>query len=248
MACGEPDGGAALARGAGLERATIESLLERVEANDLRYVFVGERHDVGPVKRFAVDVANALVEVGHDVGLYVEGFRAECDHDSSCSEPGSASSDSLGPPELAKLFNEEAFARLRAESRAPVYGLDPRGRNSRVDRMAATLTSAAERVRVVLVGNSHVVYAGDRDAEFLVYGGSVRFPNPGDLVEALPRGEVVVVALEPEPERSELEAPDSLARGLSAESTAADRGEPYALIEGGCRADYRLVAPYRRDY
>jgi len=228
---GAPETGASHRPAASVRDTTIDSLLERVETDDVRYVFVGERHNVGPVKRFAVDLVNALVAAGHDVGLYVEGFRAGCEEgEGRCSELG---------PDLAMLFNGEAFGRLRAESRAPVYGLDPHGSDRRVERMAETLAAAREEVRVVLVGNSHVVYAGDGEAEHFVYGGSVRFPNPGDLVEAMPHHETVVVALEPA-------VGEGAPRPLPAEPECA---KPYALVEGGgSRSDYRLIVPYRSAY
>ena len=89
--------------------ASIGEIVERVRSENLEYVFVGEQHAVGPVKRFAVDLANALSDAGEDVGLYVEGFRTDCRvlGDRACTS-------------LARVFNEPAFLTLLAESRAAV--------------------------------------------------------------------------------------------------------------------------------
>ena len=194
--------------------ATMDAIVERVEAERLEYVFVGERHDVGPVKRFAVDLVNRLVERGHDVGFYVEGFRTDCaPRDPACRG-------------IAQLFNADAFASLLERSLAPVRPLDPPVNDRRPERMATTIAGAREAVRVVLVGNSHVVHAGDPEAELWVYGGGMRYPNPGDLVEAFRNDRTLTVALEP---------------GELADAA-------YALRADGCRADYRLIAPYQRTY
>ncbi len=198
--------------------ATVGAVVRRIEDEEIRYVFVGERHGIGPVKRFTADLANELVARGHDVGLYVEGFRAGCDPgDESCRD-------------LARLFNGEAFSRLLRESRAPVHPLDPAERDRRTLRMAATIAGGPESLRIVLVGRSHVVSAWDPDAELWVYGGGVRYPDPGDLVEAFPRAQALTMAFEPGSE------------------PGADEIDPYRLQVDGCEADYRLVAPRRADY
>jgi hypothetical protein len=194
--------------------ASLEEIVDRVQAEDLKYVFVGERHGVGPVKRFAVDLANALAERGSDVGLYVEGFRVGC-------PPGDRSC-----PSLARLFNEPAFLTLAGESRAPVHAIDPVERDRRASRMAATVARGVESVRVVLVGRAHVIHAEDSAAELWVYGGTVRYPDPGDLVEVFPRREYLTVGLE----------------------TAGVGGEPYVLRADGCAVDYVLDAPDTREY
>jgi hypothetical protein len=189
-------------------RASLDQVVARIEAEGIRYVFVGEHHAVGPAKRFAVDTANALTRRGHDVGLYVEGFRTDCD-------PSRTDCHSL-----AGLFNREAFGRLLVESLAPVHPIDPPGREARVARMAASIADGTEAIRVVLVGRSHVVHAGNPDAELWVYGGGARYPDPGDLAEFFPRDESLTVSLE----------------------VADEQAAPYTLRFDGCDADYALMA------
>ncbi|HVS13256.1 MAG TPA: hypothetical protein VMV46_04995 [Thermoanaerobaculia bacterium] len=168
----------------GNEPIALTELVSRIEAADARYLFVGERHGVGPVKRFAVDLVNALVERGHEVGLYVEGFRTDCAlEDSTCRT-------------LASWFNPLAFDTLLLESRATVHAIDPPQRSSRGARMAEAIAAGSEAVRVVLIGDSHVRHAGDSEAELLVFGGALQFPDPGDVAEAFPRSEVVTIGLE----------------------------------------------------
>lgn len=187
---------------------SVEQLASRVEREGLRYVFVGERHAVGPVKRFTVDLAHELADRGHRVGLYVEGFRVGCPPaDGGCED-------------LARLFNAEAFARLLDEARVPVHPIDPPEADRRAARMADAIAAGPETIRIVLVGNSHVAYAGDPDAELFVYGGALRYPDPGDLAEAFASDESLTVSLE----------------------TAEDAAEPYSLHAAGCGADYTLVA------
>lgn len=187
--------------------ASVDQIVRRIEEEAIRYVFVGERHEVGPVKRFAAELANALVDRGHDVGLYVEGFRVGCETGhAACSR-------------LARLFNPEAFSALLRESRALVHPLDPVDNDRRAERMAATIASGQETIRVVLVGRSHVVSAWDPDVELRIYGGGKRYPDPGDLAEAFPRHESLTMTLEDGDERGD-----------------------YTLRADGCAADYRLAA------
>jgi hypothetical protein len=194
--------------------ASVDDIVDRVHAEHLKYVFVGERHGVGPVKRFAVDLANALAQAGNDVGLYVEGFRTNCrPEDRAC-------------PSLARWFNEPAFLTLAGESRAAVHAIDPAETDRRAARMAETVSRGVESVRVVLVGLAHVLHAGDDEAELWVYGGSVRYPDPGDLVEIFPRGESLTIGLE----------------------TTYAGAAPYVLERDGCAVDYVLVTPNTRDY
>ena len=94
--------------------SSLSEIVDRVEADRIKYVFVGERHGVGPIKKFAVDLANALVENGRDVGLYVEGFRTNC-------PPGDGSCWSL-----ARAFNDRAFRTLLDESKASIHDLGER--------------------------------------------------------------------------------------------------------------------------
>ena len=162
---------------------TLDEVVARVHAEGVRYVFVGERHGVGPVKRFAVDLAHALAADGTDVALYVEGFRSGC-------APGDDRCWSL-----AREFNRTAFDALLAAAEVPVRPLDPPERDRRVERMAETLAAASESVRVVLVGKTHVVHAADADAEWLVYG-AVRYPSPGDLARALATEGSLTIGLE----------------------------------------------------
>jgi len=187
---------------------SLEELVGQIESQALKYVFIGERHQNGPAKRFAVDLVNRLVELGYDAGLYVEGFREGCaPRDASCGG-------------LAWLFNREAFAALLDDSLAPVHPLDPREKDGRAQRMASRLGAGREAIRVVLVGNSHVLFAGDAEAEHRVYGGAMRYPDPGDLVEAFPRNESLTLVLD-------------LAEGAEV---------PYSVRTDGCRADYALVS------
>ncbi len=189
--------------------ASLEEIVERLVVEGRRYVFVGERHGVGPAKRFAVDLANALVERGHDVGLYVEGFRTDCPpRDRACRH-------------LARDFNAEAFERLLAESKAPVHAIDPPERRRRAARMAEAVAAGGEAIRIVLLGRSHVVFAGDPEAELWVYGGGLRYPDPGDVVEAFPPEQVLTLALE----------------------TDGAVVEPYSVRVDGCLADYSLATP-----
>jgi hypothetical protein len=193
---------------------SIEEVVDQVASRGVRYVFVGERHESGPPKRLAVDLANALVDRGHDVGLYVEGFRAGCSvEDSACHR-------------LAELFNVTAFAALAGDSLAPVRPLDPEQSDDRAARMAATISAGREAIRIVLVGRSHVVHASDPEAELWVYGGGMRYADPGDLVEAFPREESLTLVLE-----------------TSEAVTSA-----YSLLVDGCLADYRFVAPATGAY
>lgn len=194
--------------------SSLEEIVQRVHDQRVRYVFVGERHGVGPVKRFAVDLANALLDSGLDVGLYVEGFRTNCaPQDESCWS-------------LARAFNMLAFRTLLDESRATVHPIDPPDGKGRAARMAAAIAEGTEEVRVVLVGKSHVLYAGDGEAELWVYGGGLKFPDPGDLVEVFPPQEVLTLGLE----------------------TSRDVATPYALRETGCAVDYVVMTPDTDQY
>lgn len=184
--------------------SSLEEIVQRVHDQRVRYVFVGERHGVGPVKRFAVDLANALLDSGLDVGLYVEGFRTNCPpQDESCWS-------------LARAFNMLAFRTMLDESRATVHPIDPPDGNERAATMAAAIAEGTEEVRVVLVGRSHVLHAGDGEAELWVYGGGLKFPDPGDVVEVFPPQEVLTLGLK-------------TSRAVAA---------PYALRESGCAVDY----------
>lgn len=185
--------------------SSLAEIVQHVHDQGVRYVFVGERHGVGPVKRFAVDLANALLDSGLDVGLYVEGFRTDC------------------PPQyescwsLARTFNNMAFRTLLDESRAPVHPIDsPHGKKQRAASMAAAVAAGTEQVKVVLVGKSHVLYAGDGEAELWAYGGGLKFPDPGDVVESFPQREVLTFGL----------------------VTSRDIAAPYALRANGCAVDY----------
>lgn len=164
--------------------ASLDEVLARIERERPRYVLIGERHAVGPVKRFAVDLVNGLVDLGLDVGLYVEGFSTSCPPRAvACSR-------------LAPLFNAEAFLALLDQSRALVHPLDPPERHGRAARMAESIAWGSEEIRVVLVGNSHVRRAGDPAAELPIFGGGMLYPDPGDLAEAFPRQEVLTFRLE----------------------------------------------------
>jgi hypothetical protein len=174
---------------AGAQSASVDELVRRVRSEGLRYVFVGERHGVGPVKRFAVELANALAADGIETGLYVEGFRSSCDvGDETCWS-------------LAWAFNAGAFGALLDQARVPVHPIDPPSRERRVERMAAAIAAGDEAVRVVLAGKTHVVHADDPDADWRVFGG-LRYPSPGDLARAFERSEYVTVGLEVVPERT----------------------------------------------
>ncbi len=186
---------------------SVDVIVTRIERQGVRYVFVGERHDARAPKRLAVELVNRLVGRGHDAALYVEGFRTDCD-------PGEPSCRSL-----ASRFNGPAFAELLAHSRAPVRPLDPPARHQRVARMAATLSSGTETVLVVLVGNAHVLYAGQPDAELSIFGGGMRYPDPGDLAESFPRNHSLTLAYE---------------------SAHGSVGQ-FAVRPDGCKADYLLA-------
>jgi len=197
------------------EAVSLEELVARVEGDGLRYVFVGERHGSGPVKRFAVELANALDDRGRDSALYIEGFRTNCaPSDAACWS-------------LARWFNPDAFGTLLEEARVPVRPLDPPERDARGLRMAETIAAGSESVRVVLVGRSHVRFAGKDQAEVRVFGGAVRFSNPGDVVEAFPRSE-------------------SLTIGLVTSQTR-DDSESRLLVDG-CEFDLVLSTAESRDY
>lgn len=172
--------------GAESRATSVDDLVRRVRGEGLRFVFIGENHGVGPVKRFAVELANALAAEGVDVGLYVEGFRSGC-------RPGDA-----GCWSLANAFNAEAFGDLLRHARVPVHPIDPSQRDRRVAKMAAAVAAGDETVRVVLAGNTHVVHADDPEAEWIVFGG-LRYPGPGDLAREFERAEYVTVGLEVEP-------------------------------------------------
>lgn len=187
--------------------SSLEEIVRRVHDEQVRYVFVGERHGIGPVKKFAVDLANALIDSGLDVGLYVEGFRTNCRRqDDSCWS-------------LARAFNMLAFRMLLDESKATVHPIDPPEGRARAAKMAAIIADGSEDVKVVLVGKSHVLHAGDGEAELWVYGGGLKFPDPGDVVEVFPPQEVLTLGLE----------------------TSGDVDSPYALHESGCGVDYVVM-------
>lgn len=188
---------------------SLDPIVSRIESEGRRYIFIGERHGDGAAKRFAADLANALDSFGYDVGLYVEGFRTDCaPDDASC-------------PSLARLFNAAAFRDLLSNARVPVHPIDPPQRDGRAGRMAAAIAAGSEAIRVVLIGRSHVVHADDPGAELWVYGGALRYPDPGDVVKAFPRERTLTVALD-DSERSASEA-------------------TYSLRRDGCRADYALL-------
>lgn len=193
--------------------ASLDDVLTRVERDHLHYLLIGERHAVGPVKKFAVDLVNGLVARGLDVGLYVEGFSTRC--------PPRA----LECSRLAPLFNAEAFHALLDESRAIVHPLDPPGRADRAERMAQEIEWGSEEVRVVLVGNSHVRFAGRPGARLPIFGGGMAYPDPGDLAEAFPLRETLTFRLE-----TSVDALDSSAESVDA----------YALLADGCDADYTI--------
>ena len=202
-ACGPSDG------------ASLDEILARIERDRPRYLFIGESHAVGPVKRFTVDLVNGLVDLGMDVGLYVEGFSTEC--------PPRA----LDCSRLAPLFNADAFLALLDRSRAIVHPIDPPGRSGRAARMAESIAWGSEEIRVVLVGNTHVLHAGNPDAMVPIFGGGLLYPDPGDLAEAFPRQESLTFRLE------------TTSDEIEAYALIAD-GEAYALIADGCDADYAI--------
>jgi hypothetical protein len=202
--------------GAGPDQpSSLEEVVERIGREGLRFAFVGERHGVGPVKRFAVDLANALVGRGHEVGLYVEGFRTDC----APLDPACGS--------LAQLFNRGAYLALADRSRATVHPIDPPEGDNRAARMAAVIAGGSEAIRVVLVGMSHVVFAGQPAAQYRVFGGGMAYPDPGDLAEAFPRTEYLTIGLE------------TAADGLTV---------PYSLRRGGSGTDYVLSTRCTGDY
>jgi hypothetical protein len=193
---------------------TLEDVVARVRQEGVRYALVGEHHGVGPVKRFAVDLANALVDCGEDVGLYVEGFRTGCEpRDEGCSS-------------ISRVFNREAFLSLLDNSRAPVHPLDPPGGVDRAARMAELIAAGPESIKIVLVGSSHVVFAGDPGAVHPVFGGELLYPDPGDVAEAFPRHEILTFVLE----------------------CREDAGSPYLLLPGGSGADYLLSTALTGQY
>lgn len=194
----------------------IDQIVQRVGDEHRSYLFVGEVHPDGPVKRFTVDLTNALVDHGYDVGLYVEGFRTDC----SPTDPSCES--------LARIFDREAYLALLRDSKAPVHPIDPPQSRNRAALMAKAIADGPESIRVVLIGNSHVLYAGQPDARLWVFGGGVLYPNPGDVVEAFPRRR-------------------SLTFGLQ-EVADAGEGRPYSLRAGQCGTDYTLLAAAAKAY
>jgi len=196
------------------QATSIEEVVARVEIEGLQYIFVGERHGNGPVKRFAVDLANALMERNYDVGLYVEGFRTDCSpRDERCLC-------------LASAFNRPAFLSLLEQSQAPVHPIDPPERDRRAARMAARIAEGPESIRIVLVGLSHVLYAGDPEGRVWTYGGAMQYPDPGDVAEAFPRDKCLLF-------------------GLETDKTAV---APYHLHQSGNGTDYLLVTRGTGDY
>jgi hypothetical protein len=196
------------------EPVTLDDVVARVERDGVHYAFVGEQHGVGPVKRFAVDLANALVDRGGDVGLYVEGFRTDCPpRDETCRT-------------ISQSFNRAAFMALLDNSRAQVHPLDPPGDGDRAARMAEVVAAGPESIKIVLVGRSHVIFAGNPDAVHQVFGGAMLYPNPGDVAEAFPRRE-------------------TLTFNLQAQS---DADGPYRLRSDGCGADYLVATTPTAQY
>jgi hypothetical protein len=196
------------------EPVTLDEVVARVERDGVHYAFVGEQHGVGPVKRFAVDLANALVDRGGDVGLYVEGFRTDCSpRDETCRT-------------ISQSFNRAAFLALLDNSRAPVHPLDPPGDDDRAARMAEVVAAGPESIKVVLVGRSHVIFAGNPDAVHQVFGGGRLYPNPGDVAEAFPRCETLTFNLQ--------------AHG--------DADGPYRLVSDGCGGDYLVSTTSTAQY
>lgn len=196
------------------EPVSLDEVVARVERDGVRYAFVGEQHGIGPVKRFAVDLANALVDRGQDVGLYVEGFRTDCPpRDETCRS-------------ISHAFNRAAFLALLDNSRATVHPLDPPPTGERAASMAAIVAAGPEAIKIVLVGRSHVVYAGDPEAVHPVFGGAVLYPDPGDIAEAFPRGRTLTFDLE----------------------GGVDAGVPYRLRSDGCAGDYIVSAATTSQY
>jgi hypothetical protein len=193
--------------------SSVDQIVARVGAEQRRYIFVGEIHRVGPVKKFVVDLTNELVDRGYDVGLYVEGFRTDCPLREDCTS-------------LARIFNREAFQTLLDQSRAPVHAIDPPQSTGRVASMAARIAGGTESIRVVLAGRTHVLHAEDGGADLRVYGGGLRYPDPGDLAEAFERRKYLTVVLE-------------TVDGATAE---------YSVREDGCGADYLLTTPWTTNY
>jgi len=196
------------------EPTSLAEIVSRIESQGIRYVFLGERHDVGPVKRFAADLVNVLVREGFDVGLYVEGFRAGCAPDGERCE------------DLARAFNPPAFRTLAEQAKVTVHALDPPSRERRVARMAESIAAGPERVRVALVGRTHVVGAGRDDSELWVYGGALRYPDPGDLVEAFPRAQTLTIGLD----------------------TTSAASAPYELRRDECDFDYVVTTSSSPEY
>lgn len=197
---------------------TLGDVLTRVERDRPHYLFIGERHAVGPVKKFTVDLVNGLVDRGLDVGLYVEGLSTRC--------PPRA----LECSRLAPLFNAEAFRSLLDESRAVVHPLDPPGSADRAASMAAEIEWGSEDVRVVLVGNTHVRFAGRPDATLPIFGGGLLYPDPGDLAEAFPLRDTLTFVLETTDDGTD----DALAE--------------YSVVADGCEADYAVRTRSTRTY
>lgn len=196
------------------EPVSLDEVVVRIEREGVRYAFVGEQHAVGPVKRFAVDLANAFVDRGVEVGLYVEGFRTDCPpRDEACRS-------------ISHAFNRAAFLALLDNSRATVHALDPPPTGERAASMAAIVADGPEAIKIVLVGRSHVVFAGDPDAVHPVFGGAVLYPNPGDLAEAFPRRRTLTFDFE----------------------DGVDAGVPYRLRSDGCSGDYVVSAAPTAQY
>jgi hypothetical protein len=93
--------------------------------------------------------------------------------------------------------------------------------------MAESIAWGSEEIRVVLVGNTHVLHAGNPDAMVPIFGGGVLYPDPGDLAEAFPRQEILTFRLE------------TTSDEIEAYALIAD-GESYALLADGCDADYAI--------
>ncbi|HSN53359.1 MAG TPA: hypothetical protein VLT32_01750 [Candidatus Sulfomarinibacteraceae bacterium] len=196
------------------EEVSLETIVERMVLSELKYAFIGERHGVGPVKRFAVDLANALVDQGLDVGLYVEGFRTDCDpRDPACRH-------------LAGAFNRDAFLALLDHCRAPVHAIDPPTHDGRAAAMAAAIAAGREGVKVVLVGRSHVVHAGNPEATHPIFGGAMLYPDPGDVAEAFPADESVTFDLQ----------------------SCDGASGAYLLRTGSCGSDFVVAAPFIGRY
>ena len=196
------------------EEVSLDEVVERMVQGELKYAFIGERHGIGPVKRFAVDLANALVDAGLDVGVYVEGFRTDCDpRDPSCRD-------------LAAAFNRNAFLALLDHCRAPVHPIDPPCPDERAAAMAAAIAAGREGVKIVLLGRSHVIHAGNPEAAHPIFGGALLYPDPGDVAEAFPADQIVTFDLQ------------------SCEEAAG----AYLLRAGGCGSDFVVAAPATGRY